>query len=136
MPLDAETFAEWGFDYVKLDGCHVATALLSLGYPYFGSLLNATGRPMVYSCSWPAYEQFAGIKVPKPQFFKILLSKRFKFKVNLTPIAETCNLWRIWNDINDSWASVSSIIDFMATNQNRLIPFAGPGHWNDPDMVI
>ena len=68
--------------------------------------------------------------------FLILLSKHSKLKVNLTAIAKTCNSWRIWGDINDSWASVSSIIDFMARNQDRLIPFAGPGHWNDPDMVI
>ena len=69
MPLDAETFAEWGVDYVKLDGCNVPPALLKLGYPHFGYLLNATGRPMVYSCSWPAYEQFAGIQVLKRSNF-------------------------------------------------------------------
>ena len=74
---DADTFARWGVDQVKLDGCYVdETSMddgemltvktflcpvisysLHLGYPEFGRLLNATGRPMVYSCSWPAYQE-------------------------------------------------------------------------------
>lgn len=81
METDAKTFAEWGIDYVKLDGCYAdpsemdrgiyslnkIVALIMyfrksngnkvittnlLGYPEFGALLNQTGRPMVYSCSW------------------------------------------------------------------------------------
>ncbi len=35
----------------------------------------------------------------------------------------------------DSWQSVTSIIDYYGDNQDTLIPLAGPGHWNDPDMV-
>lgn len=57
MELDANTFAEWGVDYVKLDGCYADTASMDEGYPKFGAYLNATNRPMVYSCSWPAYMQ-------------------------------------------------------------------------------
>lgn len=54
---DAQTFADWGVDQVKLDGCYVDIEQMDTGYPYFGQLLNDTGRPMVYSCSWPAYQQ-------------------------------------------------------------------------------
>jgi len=37
------------------------------GYPDFGQYLNETGRPMVYSCSWPVYQEFAGIEVCPPE---------------------------------------------------------------------
>lgn len=57
MELDAQTFADWGVDYVKLDGCYAETDSMNEGYPKFGAFLNATNRPMVYSCSWPAYMQ-------------------------------------------------------------------------------
>ena len=79
--------------------------------------LNATGVPIAYSCSWPAYDEFAHVKP------------------NYSAIADSCNLWRNWDDINDSWESVYSIIGWFGDNQDRLSPFHGPGHWNDPDMV-
>ena len=50
-------------------------------------------------------------------------------------IKETCHLWRNFDDIQDSWHSVLGIVDYYGNNQNTLIPLAGPGHWNDPDMV-
>lgn len=51
-------------------------------------------------------------------------------------IAEHCNLWRNFDDIQDSWASVETIIDYYGNNQDAVVPNAGPGHWNDPDMLI
>jgi hypothetical protein len=71
--LDAETFAEWKVDYLKLDGCNSSPeqkaegwAFLPSfiifycyvkfqGYPLFTKTLNESGRPIAYSCSWPAY---------------------------------------------------------------------------------
>ena len=47
-----------------------------------------------------------------------------------------CNLWRNYHDIQDSWSSALDIIEWYATNQDVLIPAAGPGRWNDPDMII
>jgi len=38
--------------------------------------------------------------------------------------------------LQDSWSSVLGIINDYATNQDDFQPLAGPGHWNDPDMVI
>jgi alpha-N-acetylgalactosaminidase len=38
--------------------------------------------------------------------------------------------------LKDSWQSVTAIIDYYGDNQDTLIPLAGPGHWNDPDMVF
>jgi len=118
LEIDASTFAEWQVDYVKLDGCYSLASQMDKGYPEFGYLLNQTGRSIVYSCSWPFYQLYAG-RMP-----------------NYDAIRKTCNLWRNFEDIQDSWQSVTSIIDYYGDNQDQLIPFAGPGNWNDPDMLI
>ncbi|XP_055836467.1 alpha-N-acetylgalactosaminidase [Episyrphus balteatus] len=116
--LDADLFADWNVDYVKLDGCYSLPLDMDVGYPDFGRHLNRTGRPMIYSCSWPVYQIYAGISP------------------NFSSIIEHCNLWRNFDDIQDSWASVESIIDYYGNNQDVIAPNAGPGHWNDPDMLI
>ncbi|NWJ09675.1 NAGAB acetylgalactosaminidase, partial [Crypturellus undulatus] len=115
---DAQTFAQWGVDMLKLDGCYSSEQQQAEGYPKMSKALNATGRPIVYSCSWPAYQ---GGLPPK---------------VNYTVLAEICNLWRNYVDIEDSWDSVLSIVDWFSAHQDVLQPAAGPGHWNDPDMLI
>ncbi len=51
-----------------------------------------------------------------------------KCSIDLPSIA---NMWRIGYDINASWSSVVSLIDQNAP----LAQYAGPGHWNDPDML-
>ena len=56
--------------------------------------------------------------------------------MNYTELAILCNLWRNYGDIQDSWADVLDIMDWWATNQDVLVSAAGPGHFNDPDMVI
>lgn len=120
LETDAQTFADWQVDYIKVDGCYADTNTMDDGYPEFGKYLNKTGRPIVYSCSWPDYQLAEG-KHPNYQL-----------------IAEHCNLWRNFDDIDDSWESVLSIIDFYGNmnTSNDFAGFAGPGHWNDPDMLI
>ena len=54
---------------------------------------------------------------------------------NYTAIAYHCNLWRNYGDIMDSWASVLDIINFYGDNKDDFAAVAGPGNWNDPDMV-
>lgn len=56
-------------------------------------------------------------------------------QVNYTEVSRVCNLWRNYKDIQDSWKSVLSILDWFVRHQDVLQPVAGPGHWNDPDMV-
>jgi alpha-galactosidase len=51
-------------------------------------------------------------------------------------LKKTCNLWRNWKDIEDSWESVLFISDYFAENQARIAPHAGNGHWNDPDTLL
>lgn len=60
LQQDAETFASWDVDYVKLDGCYAHPSEMDRGYPEFGYYMNRTGRPMIYSCSWPVYQIYAG----------------------------------------------------------------------------
>lgn len=64
-----------------------------------------------------------------------LPSWRPSLQPNWTSIIATCNLWRNFDDIQDSWASVASIINYYGDNQDDIAVNAGPGHWNDPDMV-
>ena len=45
-------------------------------------------------------------------------------------------MWRSDGDIDDSWNSVDAIIENYAKNQDKIISTVGPGHWNDPDMLI
>lgn len=118
LELDANTFAEWTVDYVKLDGCYADVKVMDKGYPEMGYYLNKTGRPMVYSCSWPAYQVFA------------------KINPNYTAIAESCNLWRNYDDIDDEWNSINTIVNWFASQQDTLSVVHGPGSWNDPDMLI
>ncbi|XP_029432794.1 alpha-N-acetylgalactosaminidase-like [Rhinatrema bivittatum] len=118
IDIDAKTFANWEVDMLKFDGCYSNSSEKAIGYPKMSAALNATGRPIAYSCSWPAYE---GGLPPK---------------VNYTLLGDICNLWRNYDDIQDSWEDVLTIIDWFGDNQDALQPAAGPGQWNDPDMLI
>jgi hypothetical protein len=116
--LDAQTFADWNVDSLKVDGCYANTTDFDWMYPSLGKSLNGTKRPILYSCSWPAYVVGEG---KEPDY---------------ASIAKHCNLWRNYGDIMDSWSSVTDIIDFYAKNQDNFDKYHGPGHWFDPDMII
>jgi alpha-N-acetylgalactosaminidase len=103
---------------LKVDGCHADVRQMAQGYPEIGAQIDKSGRDITYSCSWPDYERLANMTV------------------NYNHVAETCHLWRMFDDIDDSWKSVSTIIDFMASQQDILAPVARPDAWNDPDMLI
>uniref|UniRef100_A0A668ADV5 Alpha-galactosidase n=1 Tax=Myripristis murdjan TaxID=586833 RepID=A0A668ADV5_9TELE len=118
IEIDAQTFASWGVDYLKFDGCHSNPVEQMIGYPRMSKALNATGRPIAYSCSWPVY---VGGLPPN---------------VNYSLMGEICHLWRNYYDIQDSWDSVINIVDWFSNNQDALQPAAGPGRWNDPDMLV
>jgi alpha-galactosidase len=104
---DAKTYAAWAVDYVKIDWCHAEGLDPEVQYAKFRDALAQVGRPIVFSiCNW-------GVKAPW----------------TWGPV--TGNLWRTTDDINDTWDRMS-VIGF---SQNGLEKFAGPGHWNDPDML-
>jgi alpha-N-acetylgalactosaminidase len=110
---DALTFASWGVDMLKTDGCHSTVLDMADAYPALSYFLNFTGRPIVYSCSWPAYHN----------------------AMDYSQLPPYCNMWRNWNDIAGNWASVRRVIDKYG-NMSVWAQWAGPGHWNDPDQLV
>jgi alpha-galactosidase len=109
---DAKMFAAWGIDYLKYDWCSASTiykdAQLQPVYQKMGEALHATGRPIVYSlCEYG----LGSVEKWAPQV--------------------DGNLWRTTGDIRDEWDSMMDNID----KQVPTAPYAGPGHWNDPDML-
>ncbi|XP_006869178.1 PREDICTED: alpha-galactosidase A [Chrysochloris asiatica] len=116
--IDAKTFADWGVDLLKFDGCYCDTLThLVDGYKKMSLALNRTGRSIVFSCEWPLYV-------------------RPFHKPNYTEIRQYCNHWRNFDDVSDSWQSVKQILDWSSSNQATIVDIAGPGGWNDPDMLI
>jgi len=105
--VDARTYAEWGVDYVKVDWCHSEGLDARERYALFREAFRDSGRDMVLSiCEWGNNEPW--LWGP-----------------------ETGNLWRTTGDIFDRWESVLTILDRTA----QYWASAGPGHWNDPDML-
>jgi hypothetical protein len=106
---DAQIFAKWGVDYLKYDLCSGQKS----AFATMSTALKATNRAIFYSIN-PVYG--AGSCVPPNCSVDEL---------------KICNMWRIEFDINASWGSFTGLIDF----DRPLYPYAGPGHWNDPDML-
>ncbi|MBQ0826760.1 NPCBM/NEW2 domain-containing protein [Streptomyces tagetis] len=104
---DARQFADWGVDYLKYDNCHNEGVDAVRRYTTMRDALAATGRPIVYSiCEWGENEPWKWAE-------------------------DVGHLWRTTGDISDDWGSMLSIL-----KQNLpLDRHAGPGHWNDPDML-
>ena len=115
---DAKQFAEWGVDYIKVDGCG-DKSYYENGYAAMGAALEASGRDIVYSCSWPAY-----------------IGNNESEKPFSTFINDGCNLWRNWRDIQCEWDSLDGIINHWGDYGSVLAPYAGPGHWHDMDMLL
>lgn len=126
---DAKQFASWGVDYVKLDGCNVPTVdgetseqTYARIYTEFSKALQATGRPMVFSNSAPAY--FQGT----PQWHDV---------IGRAP--KISNLWREGADTaleQQSGATKWNAISYNYGYNVGLERYAGPGHWNDPDFLL
>jgi alpha-galactosidase len=110
---DASAFAAWGIDYLKYDWCTAPLAYevsqMQAAYQKMGEALAATGRPIVYS-----------------------LCQYGREHVEQWGAAVGGNLWRTTGDISDRWDKMSSI---GFDKQAGLETQAGPGHWNDPDML-
>jgi alpha-galactosidase len=119
---DANTYAKWGIDYLKYDLCSYGAimkkeangdpqktwTMMQQAYEKMHQALVATHRPIVYSlCQYG-------------------LDAVWKWGPQVGG-----NLWRTTGDINDTYARMS-LIGF---SQAGLAKYAGPGHWNDPDML-
>jgi alpha-galactosidase len=109
---DAQQYADWGFDYLKYDWCSADKIYqpnqMPEIYKKMHDALLRTGRPIVFSlCQYG-------------------LDRVWRWGASVGG-----NLWRTTDDINDHYDRMS-VIGF---DQDGLEPFAGPGHWNDPDML-
>ncbi|MGW5748785.1 NPCBM/NEW2 domain-containing protein [Amycolatopsis sp. NPDC003861] len=105
--VDAQTFADWGVDYLKYDNCNNQGRPALERYTKMRDALRKAGRPIVYSlCEWGENKPW-------------------------TWGADVGHLWRTTGDIKDNWAKMLQILKANAP----LAPYAGPGHWNDPDML-
>ncbi len=117
---DAQTYAAWGIDYLKYDLCglrdimksaespEAAHKMMVNAYIKMRDALRKTGRPIVYSLC-----QYGNDAV-------------WQWGASVGG-----NLWRTTGDIKDNYASMEQI----GFSQAGLAKFAGPGHWNDPDML-
>jgi alpha-galactosidase len=118
---DALQYAAWGVDYLKYDWCNTTTQDAKASYANMRAALDASGRPIILSiCEWGTAKPW------------------------LWGRESGGNLWRTTGDIQDRWQGkiewkpgdccsygVLAIVDAEA----ELYSYAGPGHWNDPDML-
>jgi alpha-galactosidase len=119
---DADTYAKWGIDYLKYDLCSFRdimqkeapnnpekqNQLMIAAYRQMHDALVATGRPIVFSLCQYGWDDV------------------WKWGASVGG-----NLWRTTGDIQDNYARMAEI----GFNQLGLAEYAGPGHWNDPDML-
>lgn len=104
---DAATFASWGIDYLKYDNCDNDGTSPEVRYPVMRDALHSTSRAIFFSlCEW-------GQDNPA------------------TWAPNVGNSWRTTGDISDNWTSMTSRADL----NNAWASYAGPGGWNDPDML-
>jgi alpha-galactosidase len=117
---DAQTYADWGIDYLKYDLCGLRDMMKEAGSPDAGhkimvdayvkmrDALLKTGRPIAYSLC-----QYGNDAV-------------WRWGASVGG-----NLWRTTGDISDRYARMAEI----GFSQAGIAKYAGPGHWNDPDML-
>src|SRR5690606_25333084 len=113
---DAKQFAKWGFDYLKYDWCGYRGVVpepnlneAQLPYRLMGDALKGVNRDIVFSMC-----QYGNKDV-------------WKWGESIGG-----NLWRTSRDIRDNWRSILR----NGFSQAGLESYAGPGHWNDPDMLV
>jgi alpha-galactosidase len=111
---DALTYARWGVDYLKYDWCNTGSRNAEEAYKLMADALRSTGRDIVLSiCEWGT-------------------AKPWHWAANVG------NLWRTTGDIIDKWSGKHDYswgVVSIADMNEPLWPYAGPGHWNDPDML-
>ncbi|MDR3313357.1 MAG: glycoside hydrolase family 27 protein [Oscillospiraceae bacterium] len=108
--LDAQTFADWGVDFLKYDFCNVpSTANGVLLYQRMGLALKATGREILYSaCNGGAQETETWVR------------------------STGAHMYRTTGDINDNYVSITDI----AKSQAHKLVYSAPGCYNDMDMLV
>jgi len=115
---DAQTYALWGVDYLKYDWCSTDGLKAEGAYMTMSTALRQTGRPILFSlCEWGQSKPWTWAK-------------------------GVGHAWRTTDDIFDCFDCVEDrggwkafgVLQIMDMQQG-LRAYAGPGHWNDPDML-
>ncbi|MCB0034334.1 MAG: glycoside hydrolase family 27 protein [Anaerolineales bacterium] len=120
--IDAQTFAEWEIDFLKYDWCNAEDTRANAEHRYqrISDALKASGREIILSiCEWGHHRPWLwGRKVGG-------------------------HLWRTtgdiadsWHDVYNTWGIVHGIESIGFEQQRGLESYAGPGGWNDPDMLV
>jgi len=114
--LDARRYGEWGFDYLKYDWCS-----------YGGIVPNPdhAGLLKPYQIMRAALD-----KAPRDLVFSLCQYGMGNVWEWGAEVGGNC--WRTTGDITDTWSSMAGIGFGQAGHEK----FAGPGHWNDPDMLV
>ena len=111
---DAMLYASWGVDYLKYDWCDHGTADGRQTYTIMRDALYAAKRPIVYSlCEWGNNKPWEWAK-------------------------DVGHLWRTTGDVTDCYNCQGEYdlgVRFVLKLQEGLEKYAGPDHWNDPDML-
>ena len=116
---DARQYAAWGVDFLKEDWCNTTTQNAPASYTLMRDALRKAGRPIVFSlCEWGSNKPWLWAK-------------------------DVGQLWRTTGDISDKWsytepgdtAARSGSVLGNLDLEDGLEKYAGPGHWNDPDML-
>ncbi len=119
---DAQTFASWGVDFVKLDSCHLPSgANPATLFKQFGTALRAANPRIVYSQELPV----SAARSPGSPRFSALVAAS----------STTSNMWRIAPDESTAVDAGVSIIRHLEADL-PLYSYASPGHWNDLDMLL
>jgi len=112
---DAKQYAAWGVDYLKYDWCNTNGLDQKVQYTKMSKALQTSGRDIVFSmCEWGSSNPWYWAK-------------------------DIGHLWRTTGDIQDcwdckrDWGGMGWIL--ILDQQEGLEKYAGPGHWNDPDML-
>ena len=118
--LDAEVWNSWGVDYLKYDWC---------GYSKVFNPSNDHSTA-AYMRPYMKMQQYLR-EQPRDIFYSLC-------QYGMADVWEwgafvDANSWRTTGDINDTWRSLYNIGFEL---QPELYPYAGPGHWNDPDMLV
>jgi len=130
---DAESYAKWGFDYLKYDWCSYGNVISGLpeNDPYKVSSLSYNGGSDLETAKKPFIVMGDLLKQQKRDIvFSVCqygMSDVWKWGGSVGG-----NCWRTTNDITDTWVSVKNI----ALDNEKSAAYAKPGNWNDPDMLV
>jgi alpha-galactosidase len=130
---DAESYAKWGFDYLKYDWCSYGNVINGLpgNDPYKVSSLSYNGGEELNSAIKP-FKVMGEYLRQQPRDIVYSLCQYGMSDVWKWGDSVNGNSWRTTNDITDTWVSVKDI----ALAQDKSAAWAKPGNWNDPDMLV